>query len=121
MSSPTIVSPTLSNVQSPRSQRDRSDSLIQELSEKLEERGQAEPHVPSENLDIYVNAKPVKSNTLKAQPSEKTFDFDLSSDSETEANWRKSQNDATNAKRQSVNLFGRSFNALDDDDSFTYD
>ena len=50
--------------------------------------------------------------------SEKTFDFSLSDDDE----WGKDQFEVRDSKiKNSNNLFGKSFNALDDGDSFSFE
>jgi len=80
------------------------------------EKSESYPPTDYSNVDD-ATAAPTKV-TLKS--SEKTFNFNLPSDSEGESEWVKSPNKASNKGKG--NLFGRSFNALDDDEeSFTFE
>ena len=92
------VSIPKSQILTPRSQR-KSDISI----------GQQSQTVKSPN--------PATGPKLDLKPSEKTFEFDLSSEnSEDERNWRKNDPEKVTSQR-TKNLFGSSFNALDDDES----
>ena len=58
---------------------------------------------------------PATGPKLDLKPSEQTFDFS-SDNSEDERNWRKKEPEKAPSQR-TTNLFGSSFNALDDDES----
>lgn len=87
-----------SQILTPRSQR-KSDISISQQSQTVK------------------SPNPATGPKLDLKPSEKTFEFDLSSEnSEDERNWRKNEPEKVTSQR-TTNLFGSSFNALDDDES----